>query len=112
MLAKDVQERSIKSPETLQPNQPCQRESIDSPTTLGSSKRSRKKTKKVPPELRNKRRPLDVRVKVCKDLVKAYDKEYAQRNSNKESTQVFEFSTKIISKSLNVFLYFTGALLN
>ena len=44
MLAKYVQERSIKSPQTMQPNQPCQRESIESPTTLGSSKRSRKKT--------------------------------------------------------------------
>ena len=44
MLAKYVQERSIKSPKTVQPNQPCQRESIDFPTTHGSSKRSRKKT--------------------------------------------------------------------
>ena len=44
MLAKYMQERSIKSPETVQPNQPCQRESIDSPTTPRSSKRSRKKT--------------------------------------------------------------------
>ena len=43
ILAKYVQERSIKSPKIVQPNQPCQRELIDSPTTPGSRKRSRKK---------------------------------------------------------------------
>ena len=32
------------------------------------------KIKKNPPDLRNKRRPLDVSVKVWKELVKAYDK--------------------------------------
>ena len=36
-----------------------------------------KKIKKIPPELRNKRRSLDVSVKVWKELVKAYDKAYA-----------------------------------
>ena len=61
------------------------------------------KDKKNPPELRNKRSPLDVSVKVWKELVKAYDKVDARRKSDKESTQVFEFSTKIISKSLNAF---------
>ena len=61
------------------------------------------KDKKNPPELRNKRRPLNVSVKVWKELVKAYDKEDAQRKSGEERTQVFEFSTKIISKSLNDF---------
>ena len=43
ILTKYMQERSIKAPEIVQPNQPCQRESINSPTTPGSSKRSRKK---------------------------------------------------------------------
>ena len=47
------------------------------------------KDKKFPPELRNKRRPLDVSVKVWKELVKAYDKADARRKSDKESTQVF-----------------------
>ena len=62
-----------------------------------------KKIKKIPLEIRNKRRTLDVSVKVWKELVKAYDKVEAQRKSGEESTQVFEFSTKIISKSLNAF---------
>ena len=62
-----------------------------------------KKIKEIPPELRNKRRPLDVSVKVWKDLVKAYDKADAWRKSDEESTQVFEFSDKIISKTLNNF---------
>ena len=47
MLAKYVQERSIKSPKIVQPNQPCQRESIDSTTTPGSSKIFRKKTRSI-----------------------------------------------------------------
>ena len=45
-----------------------------------------KKIKNIPPELRNKRRPLDVSVKVWKELVKAYDKADAWRKSSKEST--------------------------
>ena len=61
------------------------------------------KDKKTPLELRNKRRPLDVSAKVWKELVKAYDKEDARRKSGEESTQVFEFSDKIISKTLNNF---------
>ena len=48
-----------------------------------------KKIKNIPHELRNKRRPLDVSVKVWKELVKAYDKADARRKSGKESTQVF-----------------------
>ena len=47
------------------------------------------KDKKTPLELRNKRRPLDVSVKVWKELVKAYDKANARRKSSEESTQVF-----------------------
>lgn len=62
-----------------------------------------KKDKTNPPELRNKRRTLYVSVKVWKELIKAYDKVDAKRKSDEESTQVFEFSTKIISKSLNSF---------
>ena len=61
------------------------------------------KIQRNPPKLRNKRRPLDVSVKVWKELVMAYDKANAWRKSSEESTQVFEFSTKIISKLLNAF---------
>jgi hypothetical protein len=71
-----------------------------------------KKDKKNTPMLRNKRRPLDDSVKVWKEIINTYDKYYAWRKSNEESTHVFEFSTKIISKSLDTFLYFIGALLN
>ena len=62
-----------------------------------------KKIKKNPPELRNERRLLDVTVNVWKELVKAYDKVDARRKSDEESTEAFEFFTKIISKSLNAF---------
>ena len=48
-----------------------------------------KKLKKNPLEPRNKRWPLDVRLKGWKELVKAYDKEDAWRKSDEESTQVF-----------------------
>jgi hypothetical protein len=41
-LAKYIEKRSTKTPETLQANQPCERESFDSPTTLGSSRKLRK----------------------------------------------------------------------
>ena len=44
------------------------------------------KDKKISPELRNKRRPLDVRVKVWKELVKAYDKADARRKSGEDNT--------------------------
>jgi hypothetical protein len=43
-LAKYIEKQSTKTPETLQANQPCERESIDSPTTLGSSIKSRRKS--------------------------------------------------------------------
>jgi hypothetical protein len=43
MLARYIEKRSANTPETLQENQPCQRESIDSPTTPGLSRRSRRK---------------------------------------------------------------------
>ena len=48
-----------------------------------------KKIKNISLELRNKRRPLDVSVKVWKELVKAYDKADAWRKSDEESTHVF-----------------------
>ena len=44
ILTKYMQERYIKAPEEMKPNQPCQMESIDSPSTLGSTKRSRKQS--------------------------------------------------------------------
>ena len=62
-----------------------------------------KKIKGIPPKLRKKRRPIDVSVKVWKDLVKAYDRVDAQRKFDEESTQVFEFGHEIISNSLNDF---------
>jgi hypothetical protein len=52
-----------------------------------------KKIKGIPPELRNKRRPIDVSVKVWKYLVKSYDRVDAHKKSSEESIQVFEFST-------------------
>jgi hypothetical protein len=52
-----------------------------------------KKIKGIPPELRNKIRPIDVSVKVWKELVKAYDRVDARRKSGEESIHVFEFST-------------------
>ena len=45
-----------------------------------------KKIKEIPPELRNKRRPIVVSVKVWKELVKAYDRLDAQRKSVEKST--------------------------
>jgi hypothetical protein len=62
-----------------------------------------KKIAKIPPELRDKKMPLDLSVKVWKELIKAYNKMDAQRKSREESTQVFEFAHKIISNSLNNF---------
>jgi len=44
-----------------------------------------KKIKQIPPKLRTKRRLIDVSVKVWKGIVKAYDRAYAQRKSDKES---------------------------
>jgi hypothetical protein len=68
-----------------------------------------KKIKGIPPELRNKRRPIDVSVKVWKELMKAYDRVDARRKSGEESTHVFEFSTLDYFKFIKRFLYFTGA---
>ena len=62
-----------------------------------------KKVTKIPPELRNKKNPLDVSLKVWKELINAYDKEDAWRKSDKESTQVFKFSHKSVSNLLNYF---------
>ena len=62
-----------------------------------------KNIKAIPLEIRNKRRPIDVRVKVWKDIMKAYDRADARRKSSEESTQGFEFGHKIISNSLNYF---------
>jgi len=62
-----------------------------------------KDKEKNPPELRSKRRPIDVSVKVWKELVKAYDRVDAWRKSGEESTHVFEFGHNIISNSLNNF---------
>lgn len=45
-----------------------------------------KKIKNIPPRLRNKRRPLNVSVKVWKELVKAYDKVDAWTKFGEEST--------------------------
>ena len=56
-----------------------------------------KKDEKIAPNLRNKRRPLDVSVKIWKELIKEYVKVDARRKSDEESTQVFEFSHNIIS---------------
>ena len=61
------------------------------------------KDKKNSPEIRSKKRPLDISVKVWKELIKAYDKAYSLRKSGKERTKVFEFAHKIISYSLNNF---------
>ena len=68
-----------------------------------------KKIKGIPPELRNKRRSIDVSVKVWKEIVKAYDIEDAQRKFGEESIHVFEFSTLDYFKFIKRFLYFTGA---
>ena len=62
-----------------------------------------KKIKKIPPDLRNKKGPLDVSVKVWKELIKAYYKVDALRNFDMENTQVFKFAHKIILNSLNNF---------
>ena len=43
-LEKYIEKRSTKTLETLQENQPCERESIVSPTTPGSTKKSRRKS--------------------------------------------------------------------
>jgi hypothetical protein len=58
---------------------------------------------KLPPEQRLKKRPIDVSLKVWKELVKSYEKSDARRNSGEESTQVFEIAHNIISNFLNVF---------
>ena len=71
-----------------------------------------KKIKEIPPELRKKRRPIDVSVKVWKELVKEYDRVDSRRKFGEERTHVFEFGHTIISNSLNIFLYFIGAQLN
>jgi hypothetical protein len=68
-----------------------------------------KKIKGISPELRNKIRPIDVSVKVWKEIMKAYDRADAQRNFGEESIQVFEFSRQCYFKFIKGFLYFTGA---
>jgi hypothetical protein len=62
-----------------------------------------KKIKKLPPELRLKKRPIDVSIKVWKELVKSYEKSDAWRKSGEESIQVFQFAHNIISNFLNDF---------
>lgn len=47
------------------------------------------KDKKYSSWAKEKIRPLDVSVKVWKELVKAYDKEDARRKSGEERTHVF-----------------------
>jgi hypothetical protein len=58
-----------------------------------------KKIKGIPLELRNKRRPIDVSVKVWKEIGKEYDRVGAERKSGEESTHVFEFLTLDYFKS-------------
>jgi hypothetical protein len=58
---------------------------------------------KLPPKQRLKKRPIDVSLKVWKELVKAYEKSDARRNSGEENMQVFEIAHNIISNFLNVF---------
>ena len=53
--------------------------------------------------LRTERRPIDVTMKVWKELVKAYDRTDARRKFGDESTYVFKFGHNIISNSLNNF---------
>jgi hypothetical protein len=45
-----------------------------------------KNIKSIPPEIRNKRRPIDVSLKVWKDIMKSYDREDAWRRYGEEST--------------------------
>lgn len=59
------------------------------------------KLKQIPPELRAKRRLIDVSMKIWKELVKAYDRADARRESDEESIHVFKFGHKIISNSSN-----------
>jgi hypothetical protein len=68
-----------------------------------------KNIKEIPLKLRNKRRKIDVSVKVWKYLMKAYDREDAQRKFSEESIQVFEFSTLDYFKFIKRFLCFTHA---
>ena len=68
-----------------------------------------KKIKGIPPEIRNKRRSIDVSVKVWKELVKAYDRADAWRKFGEESIHVFEFLTLDYFKYIKRFLFFTSA---
>jgi hypothetical protein len=56
-----------------------------------------------PPEIRLKKRPIDVSIKVWKELVKSYEKSYVRRKFGEESIQAFQFAHNIISIFLNDF---------
>jgi hypothetical protein len=65
-----------------------------------------KKIKKLSPELRLKKRSIDVSIKVWKEVVKSYEKSDAHRKSGEESIQVFQFAHNMISNFLNDFFLF------
>jgi hypothetical protein len=64
-------------------------------------------TKKInpppPPRAKAQKRPIDVSIKVWKELVKSYEKSYVRRKFGEESIQVFQFAHNIISIFLNDF---------
>ena len=56
-----------------------------------------------PTQEKAKKRPIDVSLKVWKEVVKSYENSNARRKSGEVSIQVFEFAHKIISKFINDF---------
>ena len=54
-----------------------------------------KKIKKLHPDERYRKRPMDIPVKVWKELVKDYEKLNAQRKDGNENIQVWYFPFKI-----------------